>query len=270
MIVTAGTRVVYRKRGYAANFCIVCRAFRPCQFSSFGVVTHVQGVSVGRHNHHFYVGRCTQCSTSLAYDDAEQTFPLREDNPSDPTDVSVCRQTPQQISERLAVERRAQSLSGGEAERRLLMLESLHKLAYAWFHEVERGRGARVSIVGMVPSAVPMVIAALMYVVAPPVQTVAWWVSLIAIASVGVIGLIGFVWYGLTRKSRVLRLFILPRLAASIRPLHPSDAELDVALQEASNPRNRWTIARHTSVAQISSAMREGEPFGAPRGARKL
>lgn len=264
MLIHWGKKTVFVNRGYCSNFCLVCRDFRPCLFTSVGEVAHIQGIGVGDHKHRFYAGRCVRCHTVMAYNDQEGTFGFMDRPPTDHDDLTFCTHTSEEIDNRCATEERLQAGALTQTERDGLIGQLLTRLNYSWAFEYERGGGVSLAAIGAFGGAVLLAIAVVLWMDPPRVPSAGWWIVTVLITAFGALGLGYAVWFSATRKGRTLRRYIAPRLAAGLDPIRPTLPELERAWSETLDMRDKWNLARALKPDEVQDAIREMRVRGAP------
>lgn len=84
MFIVWGKKAVYKKIGYAADFCPVCRQIRPFQVTRVGIASHVYYVTSGEGELAGYTRTCQKCKIELNCDPhiyaatAKKLLPLEE------------------------------------------------------------------------------------------------------------------------------------------------------------------------------------------------
>lgn len=65
MFIVWGKKHVYKKLGYAADFCPLCRDVKTFQLDRVGLASHVYYISIGQGKLAGYVKKCLHCKTML-------------------------------------------------------------------------------------------------------------------------------------------------------------------------------------------------------------
>lgn len=65
MFIVWGKKHVYKKMGYVADFCPMCRTIRPFQLDRVGLAGHVYYITVGKGELVGYAKKCMNCKTIL-------------------------------------------------------------------------------------------------------------------------------------------------------------------------------------------------------------
>lgn len=68
MFIVWGKKPVYRKIGYAADFCPICRKIRPFRVTRIGIASHVYYVTSGEGELAGYTRTCQKCNIELNCD----------------------------------------------------------------------------------------------------------------------------------------------------------------------------------------------------------
>lgn len=246
MFIIWGSKTVYRKLGYVAHFCEICRAPKPFELKRVGSVGHLYYISFGQGELLGYERTCQDCGTTLQADVEEfaavapQVLPISD----------LIRQTyprlEQVVGARLALEaqlrRNPAALSADE--RHVLIRNPFVLMSArvdARFARIHIDRGIGLALAG----AVALVLFAPMLVlkVAPGTDIGAWLLSFL------VIGFGAIIWQIMASRPRYVRREVLPLLDKSLRPLHPTQPELEAVVRELAGLKSR--LARRIDVAEL-------------------
>lgn len=225
MVVISGRKNVYRKLGYVADFCPICRTAQAFLLRRIGRASHLYFISVGKGELAGYERLCQACATPFPTEAkkykqiATTCAPLPELRASTFPDLEAAWQ------ERLALEARIRNapLLLSAEDRRELILAPFLLLA----PKVERCYSSAV-----------MDRAAALGTLAALALTIAGWTltprlfpdtQLPTGMAFFFLGLALFTWQMLAAKARLMRREVLPALARALRPLVPGERELQAA-----------------------------------------
>jgi hypothetical protein len=249
MIFIWGKKLVYSKLGYVADFCPICRTPQAFEVQTIGVASHVYYISFGKGALTGYQRKCYQCGVTL---DAKPT--------NYATIVDHLRPLPQLIMSTfpnlitayqavLALEERvlAAPSSLTAHERRALIRNPLILMS----PKVEKRYAAThidlqtvITFFGVLLAIFATV--ALAERIAPPyVPQAATIMSVIGVVLIG--------WQVSLSNRRFIRRHVIPVLAKSLRPLNPSEEELNAALAELAKLRHK--IGRKLSTRDLMGAL---------------
>ena len=223
-----GKKTVYRRLGYVADFCPMCRAARPFALNRVGSASHVYYLSFGEGALVGHERSCQDCGTAFKAEPSTYTTLSRELLPLPELQRATFPGLEAAQAPRLALEdriRHSPALLSGD-ERRALLREPFLFLS----PRVER-RFAATHIDKETGAAI---VAFLVLLVAGPVVTrrlppgVGGWVLLALVLA----GLALVVWQFVVAGRRFMRRQVLPVLAKALGPLQPREAELAAVLAE--------------------------------------
>lgn len=236
MFIVWGKKIVYRKLGFVADFCPICRGPRAFEVKRVGSASHVYYISAGEGELVGYERVCQDCGTALNADPGAYAAFSKVCAPVPDLVKQTFPAMPQVLQERLALEekvRHAPALLSQE-ERRALIRTPFVLLS----PKVEKRFSSSTHIdkeVGM-----SLLAALLLLVFGPALGTaVAPDASDIAVlASLGM-GVVLVGWQMALSGRRFMRRQVVPVLARSLRPLRPSEEELGMVLGELRQVRNK-------------------------------
>jgi hypothetical protein len=235
MFIIWGKKIVYRKLGHVADFCPICRAPKPFELKRVGSAGHVYYISAGEGELVGYERTCQECGTSFA---AEPTTYAAIAKSSAPLADLVKQTYPnilQVLQERLALEekvRHAPTLLTPEERNALIRspFVLLSPRVEKRFSSTHIDKEVGLSLVGAL---LLLVLGpAISRVVAPDASDMAALVFL----GMGVL-LVG--WQVVISGRRFMRRQIVPVLASSLKPLRPTEKELQSVLAELKQVRNK-------------------------------
>jgi hypothetical protein len=257
MFIVWGTKVRRRRLGYRADFCRLCRRFRPFRVEQIEIVPHIYYIPCGSGTVQGHAKTCQECGTAFEADfqDATECSRARQD------DVAqlISRTNPQiekNWSARLELEQRVKSRKLTKEERESLILEPfllLNPLLQGRTSEMNldkvSGLGCLATI--LIPFGVFLVGKTRFHAEDSTLGMMAWVLAgLLALFTIGALA---------TDGRRFARSKIIPKLAAALRPLAPSHEEIDQVL--ARLKQMGWAIGKKVKTDDITSAMQDHVPF---------
>lgn len=229
MFIIWGKKLVYRKLGFVADFCPICRSIAAFAVKRVGLAGHVYYISMSEGELAGFERTCQTCATCFGTDTAKyreiastlaslpelqaQTFP----------DIAVVLHDRLELEERLA---KAPLLLSSE-DRRSLILDTFLLLS----PKVEKRYASTTIDMGVGLA----LLAAIVLMIAGPAVLL----SMSPDADPGipllvcvVLGLGLVVWQIVVAKSRFMTREIVPLLVKALRPLKPAQGELQAATAE--------------------------------------
>lgn len=259
MFVFWGTKVTERRLGRRADYCPLCRAFRPFVVDQVETVGHLYYIPLGRRQVIGHVKRCEACGVDLAAELDEALGASRERGLELPD--LIARTNPQiekQWADRLALEQRIKARQLTSEERSQLLMEPfvlLNRGVEARTGEVHLDRWSGLgclSIVAMV---------ALFFATEPEQVGLPWSLAhRAALWGLGGAALLTLLAMS-TGSRRFVRREILPRLARALRPLDPTRAEIEQTIGGLKSMN--WAIARRIRTDDLMAAL-ASEPLDSP------
>lgn len=252
MFIVWGRKTVYRKLGYVADFCPICRGPQAFELQRIGSAGHVYYISSGEGELVGYQRVCEKCGTSLQAEPATYAAMSKTRAPL----AELVKQTypgmERVLQERLALEERVKlapaSLSKEERTALIrspfVLLSPQVEKRFASTHldkEVFFALVAALLLLSFGP--------ALVGAIARDATELGVLVSLAA----GVV-LVG--WQVATSGRRFMRRQVIPVLAASLRPLKPTDSELQAVLGELKQFRHK--IGAKLALSDLRLALGQG------------
>lgn len=249
MLYAVGTKRKEKHLGYAADFCCLCRSMQAFKINRVGLARHINFVTVSDGKLAGYSRHCMRCNTVYATE--LERYPTLADQ-AGPHDIATLIEATyptarEQYAQRLELER---SLREGQAQlppqvRDQLLHEPFHVLVPALDERFRTVRPDGWMLGGMV-----VTIAATLAVIGVSQSTPFWREAAPAVLG-GVVagGTVGIVALGYRASREYLRKHIYPKLAATLKPLQPSEAELGTVL--ASFTRHRKSAAKRLKMAEL-------------------
>jgi len=223
-----GKKTVYRNLGFVADFCPMCREPRAFALRRVGSAGHVYYVSFGEGALVGHERTCSACSTTFAADPAGYAAVSKERLPLPELKRRTFPSLDQVLADRLALEARARAnpaLLSPDERRALirgpfLFLSPKVEKRFASTHldkEIGFALLAAVALLFVGPAAVRRL--------PPAIEGPA-----LAVLILSALGLV--VWQFAVSGRRFMRRQVLPVLAQSLRPLRPTEVELQAVLSE--------------------------------------
>lgn len=255
-LIVWGTKIKRQRLGRVADFCPICRDFRPFTVHRVGAAGHVYYISVGKGKLVGHEIKCEDCGVAQSADlDFYRTIsqdPLAAAHELEAVTTPHLREA---YEERLAIESRLRSGSLDPEQRRNLLFEPFALLSHLVEERAAATHFDRKSAAGCLVG----VAALLGLVVAAILES-----GPLAIAMTVLLGL-GFLMTLLclaTDVTRHTRARVLPLLARALRPLQPRDEELAASLQECKV--RKLVIGRKVKVPRLQEAIRQPETPATP------
>lgn len=254
-----GTKVTKRELGRIAEFCLLCRTFRPFRLIQTETVGHLYYVPLGRRRAQGRTRTCEVCRT--AYDHglprgADGPYPRDGEQDLEALLEATNPNARANWAERLRLEERIKAGSLAPAERAELVLEPFRLLGpVAAAHSGKLNFGGVVWVGGLAAIAVPVAVLSFGHLVWKQASSETMqWFALVLAGSLGALTVAAY----LTDGRRYARRRVLPVLARALAPLRPSEDEIARALG-----------ALKQSGARIGDVLRVDEIMDAVR-AREL
>jgi hypothetical protein len=229
MFIYWGTKVTRKSIGRVADFCFICRDFRPFQGAKIERGGHLYGLSVGTRSTVGFTRKCEACGSAFRMQ--PEVYPSFSKDKRAGLDALMSETQPQiweNWYNRLQIERRARDGKLTPDERRELILEPFMLLNY----RVEQ-QASSPSMDLKVGLGLLAMVASLIYALSflghrsPPQGIVPKEVAFgIFLASMAF-----FSHASSTRIRRYTKKHILPMITASLRPIGPTAMELEDAVR---------------------------------------
>lgn len=248
MLIIAGARRVRKQRGLAADFCPVCRDYRPVLVTELRQVAHLYFVPVGRGKTLVSEVQCTRCGS--IYEGVADAYPGFERSFVSDV-VELARRTNPDIMARtrprLEAEERVRAGTLSAQERAALITEPFVALDYMVRRRWGRGSLSGAAVLALAVAA-GLLVAALTLGATGHGRDVALMLGAMTVPASAAATV------ALMNGPRAwVRRNILPRLVAALLPLGPSARELSDALERARLGAS--ALANRIDSATLLSAM---------------
>jgi hypothetical protein len=248
MFVVWGRKLVYRKMGYVADFCPICRSPQQFELKRIGSASHVYYVSFGEGQLAGYERTCGACRTTFRAEPSAYASISKTPEPLAALTTQTFPNLDIAYRDRLALEEKVRraptSLSTAERQALIrspfLLLSPKVEKRFASTH-IDKEVGLSMA------AAVALLIAgpALTRAVAPDASGMA---ALVFIA----LGVLLVVWQIFRSRRRFMMRQVVPVLASAIRPLRPTESELKFVLAELTQLKHK--IGTKLKLADLISA----------------
>ncbi|NHZ92949.1 hypothetical protein F2P45_28655 [Massilia sp. CCM 8733] len=222
MIVISGRKNVYRKLGYVADFCPICRSVQAFLVRRIGRASHLYFISLGKGDLAGFDRICQSCLTPFPTESKKYTQILKNPAPLAELRASTFPNLEEVWQERLALEARVSNapLLLSAEERRELILSPFLLLVpkvERCYNSAVMDKQAGYTILGAV------------------LATLAGWAVAGALfpgsgyklaLGIFVIGYSLSLWQILAAKTRRVTREVVPAIARGLRPLAPSEREV--------------------------------------------
>jgi hypothetical protein len=233
MFIFWGTKAVTRKLGYVSDFCPICREIRDFQVNRIGMAGHLYGLSFGQGQLVGHQKTCLQCGVELKTDAA-----IYKDIPKKLQDAGTTQlinstfpNIRQYYADRLSLEDQlTRQPNQIDAQTRLalikepfLLLAPIIEKRFSAVH-IDRYVGAALVLTIVAAVAVANIFNAF-FPLAFEQKANAFLITFgIGIAAIGI--------QGFKSAGRFMRKVIYPKISLALRPLNPSQHELEVVFAE--------------------------------------
>lgn len=245
MFIVWGKKLVYRKLGYVADFCPICREAKPFELQRVGSAGHVYYITVGEGELVGYERTCQHCRISLQaepsmYSDiSKKPMPLRDLITHTFPNIQQVFQGRMELEDKV---KKSPSLLTAEERHALIrqpftLLASKVERRFSSTH-IDKETAIAIAIGLGLMLAGPAIFSA----IAPESQEA----GLLTCIS---LGLLLICWKGMGSGKRFMQRDIIPVLANSLKPLNPSEGELNAVLAELKQLRNK--MGKKLNVAAL-------------------
>lgn len=248
MFIFWGRKLVYRKQGYVADFCPICREPRAFQLKRVGSASHVYNISFGEGQLVGYERTCQTCRTSMKAEPSTYASVAKTCAALPELQAQTFPNLPTVLRVRLALEDQVRNApeSLTPEDRRALILNPFLVLS----PKVER----RFSVTRFDAKAGLSILAAIALMILGPILVIAVApeakdASDISIPLFIALAVALVVWQVIAGGRRYMLREIVPVLARTLAPLSPTRAEIDAALQELRQAKHK--IARKLRVDDL-------------------
>ena len=228
MLIIWGEKLVYQKQGYVADFCPQCRKIRSFELNRVGMAGHLYHVTLSEGRFQRYERTCLTCR-AVELTELERYVVVAEKMT---TLHSLTATTFPNIAdvyeERLWLEesiRSTPALLPPEAKSALMLEPFLRVSPEAQRRIAASELDAETSITIVLAITGVVLLARVILSFAPQFQDAVIW------SAVGLSGAIIF-WQVMISGSRYLRRLVMPKLAAELQPLKPTEPEIAGVLTE--------------------------------------
>jgi len=252
MIFIWGKKLVYRQFGYVGDFCPICRVPRQFLVRRVGLAGHVYYISAGEGDLVGHERICQECDTAIDADPAtyaafsKERLPLAQLLPKTYPNFAVA------LKERLALEEKVRDtpafLSAQERAR-------LIQLPFVLLSPKVEARLAKTSLdwpsgltlfgtVFLTPVAIGLTRAAMPASVPEEYSVIA-----VLLLAAGLV-----IWQVSGVGRRFVKKRIVPTLAQTLRPLKPTDSELQAVIAELKKHKHK--LGSRLRLADLTARMR--------------
>ena len=235
MFIVWGKKLVYRKVGYVADFCPICRTPKPFELKRVGSAGHVYYISSGEGELVGYERTCQECGTSFPAEPTAYASVCKRSAPLAELTQQTFPNMDQVLRERLALEEKVQrapsSLSPQERHALIrspfLLLSPKVERRFASTHldkEIGLSMVAAIALLIVGP--------ALAHAVVPDAAEMS--VLFFIVSGVSLV-----TWQVVASGRRFMKRHVVPVLATSLRPLEPTEGELKSVLAELKQLRHK-------------------------------
>ena len=254
MFIFWGRKPVYRKIGFVADYCPICRAARAFALRRVGSAGHVYYVSFGEGQLVGYEKTCQECGTVLRAEPTAYASIAKTATNIDALTTLTFPSLGQVYAARFALEQKVreapETLSADERRglirNAFLLISPKVEKRFASTHiDKETGFAILAALVLI------LVGPALSRVVTPEMIELTLLVGL-------VIGFALVIWQGSMSGRRFMNRQIVPALAKTLRPLHPTEDELRPVIAELTQLKHK--LGRKLRLADLQTALTEPAP----------
>lgn len=245
MFIVWGRKLVYRKQGYVADFCPICRVPSAFELKRVGSAGHVYYVSVGEGQLVGYERTCQTCRTPLKAEPSTYASVAKAPAALPDLQAQTFPNLATALSERLALEERVRNTPASlTPDERQALIRSpfliLSSKVERRFKRTEFDGKAWLSVLGAIAL---MILGPILAVVVAPDSVDATIPVFIAL------GIALVVWQVIAGGRRFMQREIVPVLARALSPLSPTRTEVDATLQELRQAKHQ--IARKLRVDDL-------------------
>ncbi|MDO4794745.1 MAG: hypothetical protein Q4A28_02230 [Brachymonas sp.] len=253
-----GTQTVYRKLGYVADFCPICRSQQAFVLRRIGSAGHLYFISLGQGKLIGHNRTCQNCHTTFEADTilyhhiaSRQPFSLAQlAQQTFPDFQSV-------YAERLELEQaiRFSPFGLSEADRHRLLREPFLLLSPKLEQRADFFRLDWINALTLLALVLgPILLLQLAEKLQVPEAATTW----LLLAAVG--GIL-IAWYHFARSARFVQRHLLPQLARALLPLRPSQHEIETVLHELRQHGLR--IGKKIKAPALMQALHDAPPHPA-------
>ncbi|UOD28028.1 hypothetical protein INH39_21440 [Massilia violaceinigra] len=235
MIVISGRKNVYRQLGYVADFCPICRSVQTFLVRRIGRASHVYFISVGKGELAGYDRICQSCLTPFPTETKKYKQILKNPLPLPELQASTFPDLETVWQERMAQEAHivhAPLLFSAEKRSELILHQFMllvPKMERCYSSAVIDKPAALAGIAGLVVMVAGWKLSPILF---PNVRFFPEYGSFSPEFGFFFLGIALFAWQGRAAKGRLIRREVIPALATALRPLSPTEAELQAAFAQ--------------------------------------
>jgi hypothetical protein len=251
MFIVWGKKIVRDRIGYVADFCPLCREPKPFALNEVKLKPHVYYITTGSGSLMGYERSCQGCSIAFEAERWKYTA-----TPARVTDIDTLIATSYPTlrdvyAERLRLEAALRSAPESIPLdlRDSLIKQPFHLLGPMVDAKLKRGM---LDLVGWGVVAASVVAIGVVLDVTPDLAPS---VAPQILGGVVLACVAAFIWAVASRRGRLIRRTMLPRLGRSLRPLRPTESELNGVLRELR--RSRRSVASRVQAKHILQAVQE-------------
>lgn len=228
MFIVWGRKLVYRKQGYVADFCPICRGPSAFELKRVGSAGHVYYVSVGEGQLVGYERTCQTCRTPLKAEPSTYASVAKAPAALPELQAQTYPNLGTALSDRLALEERVRTAPASlTADERQALIRSpfliLSPRVEQRFKRTELDGKAWLTVLAVIAL---MILGPILTVVIAPDSAET------AVPVFIALGIALVVWQVIAGGRRFMKREIAPVLAKTLSPLAPTRAEVDATLQE--------------------------------------
>jgi hypothetical protein len=250
MFIVWGKKPVYHRLGYVAHFCPICRGPKPFEIKRVGSAGHLYYISFGSGELLGYERTCQECGTALQAEPTDHAAIAQRLAPLPELTRQTFPQLEQVFAARLALEEQIRSDPAAlSADDRQALIRSPFLLMSAKvdqrFARTHIDMGLGLAIAGAV--AMTIFGPGMVQLLAPGADSANLVLVFLAL------GLAGIVWQAIAARPRFVRRAVLPALARALRPLRPTQHELESIVAELGQLQHK--MARRIDVPELQSQL---------------
>ena len=245
MLIVWGKQYTYRKLGYVADFCPVCRKPRAFKVTRVGLVGHIYYVSVGDGEEVGFERKCQKCPVILNADLADYASIPNKQLPMDELLKLTYPDLQEAYRSRLDLEEKVQKFPAllTHEERAALIRNPFIVMSPVAQRRLDKFRIDLNMIIAVV-----LMIAMLM-LVPPLIERFSFEHAPAAYLTCLALGILSVLWQVATAGRRYVVREIAPVLGISLKILKPTEAELTAAFKELGQNDNK--VVRKLKVTDI-------------------
>lgn len=228
MFIFWGKKIVYRKLGYVADFCPICRSIQPFELKRVGSAAHVYYISVGEGALVGHERTCLECGTGLRADPDGYTSVAGKAGPLPVLLAETFPNLEHLLSERMLLEQKVRNDPAALTvdERRALIQQPFALLSAKVERRFESTHIDLHTGLALVAALALMVLGGAVIRARFPIAD-----DLILMLAV-LPGLALVTWKGIGTGRRYMKREVIPVLATSLKPLQPTEDELRSVLAD--------------------------------------